>query len=659
MDDDSDRSRREFIAEGEELLDSLGVDLVELNARGARARPELINKIFRDVHSLKGLAGMLGFEAVSSLAHLLEETLDGLRMGRLIIDASLIEMVGEALDSLRGLVAGGEADADAVDASRKISARIQSFSGNRVASTMPLLLASLGLDDQTRRSLTEYEEHRLAENAGQGRAIYLVRVLFDFADFEEGLRSLTRALGESGEVVSTLPGIDPDGGSGIAFRLLFASELGEEALQALAGADANVEVLRRQGSASASRSAVPEHAAQPLSPTVRVDVDTLDHMLNLVGELIVAKGRMHDLSQQLKNHQDRRSSVDLTSLTRSIERKLDELHRSLVRVRMVAMGQLFSRVVRSSRKLAGDLGKEVEVTVEGESTELDKRLVELLADPLLHLLRNSIDHGIEPSAERTASGKPATGRITLRAFPQGNSVIVEVSDDGRGIDVDAVRSIAVSRGLFLPTDDPDEERLLAVLFSPGFSTTTEVTDVSGRGVGLDVVKQNIEQLRGTIDVLTVRNQGTTFRIVLPITLATMPALIVREGGERFAIPMAATVELFHPSAEGFADSVRRSSFDFRGQTLPLLRLDDLVGQPQRVRAERGFVLITRSADRSTGILIDAVESQQEILIKSTGGRLKNVRGIAGATELREGEVMLVLDLPALVADSSSRVADVS
>jgi len=663
MTKEDDRAKDEFTSEAEELLDTLSRDLVEFESQGRDVRPEVINKIFREVHSLKGLAGMLGFGEISELSHSLEDMLDRLRMGKIEITKELIDLLYDAVDSLNRLVIGiNDPTMGGLVDITGLTRRIHQLATNQPHRANEDPFADLTLDEQTKKSLTEYEEHRLLENVRARNHILAVEVRFDFADFDERLRALTETLSKAGEVISTLPAIDGSGGTGIAFRLLYGSMLGEEAVALLVPAG-QVLSLRKQevplaGSASeATAIEGPEEdlSLRSISQTVRVDISKLDHVMNIVGELIIEKTQLDSLARSLHQgealQQARITAHELTKIARNLERKLNELQRSVIETRMVPVGQIYSKLSRTVRKVARELNKEIELVLRGEDTELDKVMVEELTDPLMHIIRNALDHGIEPAEERVGKGKNPIGRVTLNAYQQGNSVVIDVTDDGRGIDPDVVRKAAVKRNLIAQHDPFDQQRAYETLFTPGFSTAAVVSEISGRGVGLDVVKRNLQELKGSIDILSVPGQGTTFRIMLPITLAIIQALIVRAAGEQFAIPLTSVEESLRIYSRDIRTVERREVFTLRDFTLPLLRLADafhLDSDRDESPDAKWFVVVTRSGDKVAGILVDELVRQQEVVIKSIGERLKTIPGIAGATEVGEGEIVLVIDVGTLI-----------
>ncbi len=504
---EDERAREEFTSEAEELLEALSSGIVELESQGDEVRPELVNKIFREVHSLKGLAGMLGFTDISELSHNLEDMLDRLRMGKITINRQVIDVLFDAADTLNRLVMAihDSQMEDLVDL-KGLSTRIHQVISIEHAEKADTLLDEVDLDEHTRRSLTEYEEHRLRENLRKPRNVFSIELSFDFATFDEKLRAATGALTDSGEVISTLPAIDASGaGNGIAFRLLYGTELDASAVQQKLP-EASVSSLRKgKGSGSAGQAGAAEApeedvSLRSMSRTVRVDIGKLDAVMNIVGELIVEKTHLETLARGAGGQADRAGAHELTKIGRNLDRKLADLQRSVIEIRMVPVGQIYTKLARTVRKVARELGKEIELTLRGEETELDKMMVEELSDPLMHIIRNAIDHGIEPKEERIRLGKPPVGKVTLEAYQKGNSVVIDVRDDGRGIDAEAVRRVAVAKGVLRPNEAIDQQRAVEMLFTAGFSTAATVSEISGRGVGLDVVKKNLQELKGTIEV---------------------------------------------------------------------------------------------------------------------------------------------------------------
>ncbi|HYO79535.1 MAG TPA: chemotaxis protein CheA [Thermoanaerobaculia bacterium] len=675
---EDDRAREEFTSEAEELLDTLSRDLVEFESQGANVRPELVNKIFREVHSLKGLAGMLGFGDISELSHSLEDMLDRLRMGKIEVSKELIDLLYDSVDSLNRLVISinDPSLAGLVDMNH-LTSRIHQIITRQPLRAAEDPYAELTLDEQTKKSLTEYEEHRLLENVRAGKHILSLEMTFDFSDFDERLRAITSNLSEAGEVISTLPAIPSGNINGIAFRLLYGSTLDVAAVQILAPV-ASVSSLRKAALAPAApiaatagapalEAVAPEEelSLRSLSQTVRVDISKLDHVMNIVGELIIEKTQLETLTRAVAQgsgpQQARLTSHELGKISRNLDRKLNELQKSVIEIRMVPVGQIYAKLSRTVRKTARELNKEIELVLRGEDTELDKMMVDELTDPLMHIIRNALDHGIEPADERRASGKNPVGRVTLNAYQQGNSVVLDVTDDGRGIDPERIRKVAVKRGLIGEKEVVDQQRAHELMFTAGFSTAVEVSEISGRGVGLDVVKKNIQDLKGTIDVITRIGTGTTFRISLPITLAIIQALIVEAGGEKFAIPLSAVEESLRIYTRDIKTVERKEVFTLRDFTLPLLRLSDAFGlddDHDHGPDTKWFIVVTRAGEKTVGMLVTALVRQQEVVIKSIGERLKAIPGIAGATEIGESEIVLVVDVGSLIDHFGGRARDI-
>ncbi len=681
---DDDRTKQEFISEAEELLDELGRDLRAFDAAGGNVRPEVVNKIFRGVHSLKGLAGMLGFSAISELSHALEDLLDRLRLGKISIDAALTDLLFDCVEGLGKQIAavsiGGEYEFDATSLLKRISDAVT----KKQESVEKDPFSQIRLDEQTLRSLTEYEEHRLRDNIRKGKEVLAISVAYDFATFDRDLRSLTEKLTETGEVVSTLPSMDGGGANAIAFRLLYGTDLAAEAVRALVPDGAQVTDLRAAAKEAPAPAATPSSAARVESPeapataapqkpiereegeaslrslsqTVRVDIGKLDRVMNIVGELILEKSNLEALARRLEAEAGSRRG-EVRKMIRNFDRKLDDLQKSVIDVRMVPVGQIYTKLSRAVRKIAKESGKEIALDLRGEETELDKAMVEELTDPLLHIIRNAIDHGIESPEKRVAAGKAPEGKIVVSAYQRGNAVVIDVRDDGRGIDPEKIVQLARKKGIVGPDETVAPERAFDIIFMAGFSSADKVSEISGRGVGLDVVRKNLASLKGSVRVSSVIGEGTIFEVELPITLAIIQALVVQCAGQIYAIPLTSVTESLRIRATEIQTVETREVFYLRDFTLPLVRLDRIFDLPRDGDPEKMFVVVARIAEKSVGIVVDALIRQREIVIKSIGDRLKNLPGIAGATELGENELVLVVDVASLIerySSSSGRTA---
>jgi two-component system chemotaxis sensor kinase CheA len=692
------RPLEDFLAEATESVDALSRELLVLDRAGGDADPERVNALFRAAHSLKGLAAMFGVVDVAELAHAMEDVLDAIRLGKVAPSRTVIDALLDGLDvvgaRLRALSAadGGEVRAEP-ERIAAVKHALAAALERRAAVSSGDPLDALGLPPSVRQVLTEYEEHRLRENVLRGRGLAKVRAAFALADFDVRLSALAQALKEGGEVVSTLPSSEPDP-AGIAFDLIVATDADDEALAARAklhgatvsrlGApppEPKARGKKRRAKVAPAEVQAPqpvrreeprppppersraedEGSLRSLGHTVRVDIAKLDRLMNVVGELVLVRTNLQRLSEALlRAGTDRAIGAELLREQRQFERRLDELQDGLLEVRMVPLEQIFDKLARLVRKLARDAGKEIELAVAGGDVELDKLIVEELSDPLMHLIRNSIDHGIEAPDVRQAQGKSRRGTLRLTAAQRGNHVLIEVSDDGAGIDEARVREVAAARGL-LPRSKLDElprRDLLGLLFEPGFSTAREVSALSGRGVGLDVVKTNIANLSGLIDVRSEPGQGTSFAVTLPITLAIVRALLVGVAGRTFALPLASVLEIVSIDPAEVATLERREVITLRGATLRLVRLArhfELSEAAVPVRRKLYVVVVGIAAER-VGLAVDVLVGQQDVVVKPLGAMLDPVRGIAGATDLGNRRTVLVLDVGAIVEEVLQRRA---
>ncbi|CAM9101840.1 unnamed protein product, partial [Discosporangium mesarthrocarpum] len=697
------KDHHEFVAEAEEILERMFEDLAELHDQrhgsAVEVEPELVNQIFRSAHSLKGLAGMFGLDAISELSHRLEDILDGLRLGKVAFDSPAVELLDEGVSLLATLMTRlerGEANGDdEAEMARTFVTQIDAA----IAAPAPVAtdeLETLDLDPSLLRALTEYEEHRLRENLRRGRHLALVDSTFEIIAFEEGLSELSAAVREVGEVVSTLPSPGDAPESQIRFSLLVATEIDAQRLAARLE-DPSVEVRSvREGDASveapvAAAGPVPASppesdpsaaptpptpegpmptASEPLPPsgaagseapeieslrsisdTVRVDIRKLDELMNLVGELVIQRNSIASVAQRLiEDAATARIGGELLKTHKALDRKLKELQTGVLDVRMVPLRQIFEKLSRVVRRLRRDLGKDVDLEFKGADTELDKLIVEQLVDPLVHIVRNAFDHALEPPEERTAAGKDPRGRITVSAFQRGNHVVIEVEDDGRGMDPEAIRQKAISRGLISAADVLSEKEVLNFVFEAGLSTAERVSSTSGRGVGMDVVRSNLAEMGGMVDLSSTPGHGTTVTITLPITLAIIQALIVGVREERFAIPLNSVLETMIVEPEQIGRSEGREVLNLRGEPLLLRRLGEEFEIPFGGPDERQFVVVLGMGEQRLGLLVDRLEGQQDTVIKPIKGPLRQIRGIAGATELGDRGAILVIDVSAIVGD---------
>lgn len=705
----SGKENVEFVAEAEEIVERMFEDLGALQdqRQGAgEVDPDLVNQIFRSAHSLKGLAGMFGIATIGDLAHRLEDILDGLRLGRIPVDSPAIALLDDGvvlLARLMGRLDQPDADGEGAEATRIFLAQVDDALVEPEAADVDAL-AGLDLDPSLLRALTEYEEHRLRENLRRGRHLALVDSVFEIATFEEGLAEVTTAVREVGEVVSTLPSPGDAPESQIRFSLLVATDVdaahlaerldlpdarvtlvkegeasGPDAAEPSSGGVAGVAEASGAGASRGEGAVAPDAAAdaseavpadepvavspptagaggetpslRSISETVRVDIRKLDELMNLVGELVIQRNAIAGIAQRLlETPATARLGSELSKTHKTLDRKLKDLQTGVLDVRMVPLRQIFEKLSRVVRRLRRDLGKDVDLEFRGSDTELDKLIVEQLVDPLVHLVRNAFDHALEPAEEREALGKPSIGRIVVSALQRGNHVVIEVEDDGRGMDLEAIRAKAIARGLIGEQDSLTEKELLNLAFEAGLSTAEQLSATSGRGVGMDVVRSNLAGMGGMVDIASRPGRGTTVTITLPITLAIIQALIVGVGDERYAIPLNSVLETLVVEPDEIAHSEGREILNLRGEPLLLRRLAEEFELPGAARDERQFVVVLGMGEQRLGLLVDRLEGQQDAVIKPIKGPLQQIRGIAGATELGDRGAILVIDVSAIVAD---------
>ncbi len=666
------KAEQEFVSEAEEILERMREDYADLDdqrAAGGEVDPDLINRLFRSAHSLKALAGMFGLESIQDLAHHLEEILDGLRLGRVSMDSPFVGLIDEAIRTFANLlesVGDEEALAAFNEPVEDLANRIKA-SAKEVAADSEL--QSLEIDDALLRTLTEYEEHRLRENIHRGRHIMLIGSTFEIMSFDEGLSEFSDSVREVGEVLSTLPAPGETPESQIRFSLLVASDLSVvELTEALDFSDADVQsvwegtpAVEATSEPSASESAPQAPVAAELeslrsiSETVRVDIRKLDELMNLVGELVIQRASIGQIAARLTaQSQNAQIGAELSKIHKSLDRNLKGIQSAVLEVRMVPMRQVFDKVSRVVRSLRRELQKNVRLEVAGADTELDKLIVEELVDPLMHIVRNAIDHGIESVEERLTAGKDAQGCIKINAFQRGNHVVISVSDDGKGIDRAALLSRAESLGLVSAGTELSDREVLNLIFLPGLSTQLEVSETSGRGVGMDVVRENVTALGGAVEVESIPGRGSMISMTLPITLAIIQSLIVSVGEHRFAIPINAVHETLLIDTSEIQRSEGRKILNLRGDALLLRSLAEEFELGVSESSEKQFAVIVGLGEQRIGLLVDRLDGQQDTVIKPIQGPLKNVRGFAGATELGNQDAVLIVDVLSLLEDALSR-----
>jgi two-component system, chemotaxis family, sensor kinase CheA len=664
VDESMGKAVKDFLAEAEEILDQLSLDLVSLSdcADGGECSPDLVNSVFRAAHSLKGLAGMFGFSEIAELGHHLENLLDALRLGRVELSQLVVSSLFEATELLGTLVRNaGEPGGAPVDLSG-VKQRISDCLTGEAKQGKTSPLSHLNLPDRVLSSMTEYEEHRLLENVKKGRRIYSIRVSLLLATFDSELMELTELLKQAGEVISTLPSASGGLESGIDFELLFGTELSTSELSSLVerehlsvtrlGEETELPVpldedfhpaLALEGSVT----------AKSMSRTVRVDIGKLDQLMNIVGELVLSHSMISEVAVRMRRDGLLAPAQELGKAAKGLEKKLSELQKGVMEIRMIPVGQLFEKMSRIIRKISREQGKKVELKLYGADTELDKLIIEDISDPVMHIVRNSIDHGIESPERRVALGKDEKGTITLSSFQKGNHVVIQVDDDGGGIDVARVKQKARDLGVLGPLEDVTDREALDFIFLPGFSTTDTVSEISGRGVGMDVVRTNIAALSGMIDLENHPGQGTRVTITLPITLAIIKALIISTAGRTYALPITSVLESILVEKGEIRTVERKEVIQLREATLPLLRLSEFFQlSGAKAPPDSFYVVVVGVAEKRLGLVVDDLLGQQDIVIKSIGETFAAFRGISGAADLGDQRTILVLDVGSVIGEAT-------
>lgn len=648
-----------FNAEARELLQTLNQALLALEDHPDNL--ESVQELFRATHTLKGMAATMGFDQMALLSHQMESVLDKIRQGKQEISVSLVDLLFSCFDALEDMLerisAGKEAKVDLSSLLGKLKAEEKSTGrkGAKKAATSRKGAKKAAVPKKEARELTIDERKVLEESREKGQESFKIKVSLEKSCVLRGVRAhlVLKRLATIGEVVRTTPSAQDleDGEFEFDFEMIFVSSESKEKIKALVEDVFEVETVevspfaleegKKVAEATTLLAGAPPkiHQAQ----TVRIGIDRLDNLMNLVGELVIDRARLQGAASGYE-------SGELSEALDQLEMITSSLQMEVMQVRMVPVGQIFDRFPRMVRDVAHDLGKQIDFIIEGKEIELDRAILDEISDPLVHLLRNAVGHGVESPQERRKADKPEKGRINLSARKEKDHVVIEVADDGCGVDPKMVRKKAVESG-FISKEEADnlgEKETIELICHPGFSMAGKTTSLSGRGVGVDAVKAKIEALGGSLEIKTQVGQGSKFILRLPLTLAIIKALLVEVNQQVYAIPLTSVAEIVKIGKDEVKKVRNREALLLHGQVVPLLRLGEVFGQSSKSCQGTFPVVIVEMGEKRTGMAVDAVVGEQEIVIKPLTGILKGVKGLGGATILGDGEVALIVDVRSLI-----------
>lgn len=683
-----------FLDESNEHLQTLSDQLIILEKEPDNS--DTINEIFRAAHSLKGMAGTMGYKRMQNLTHDMENVFSEVRNGNMEVNSNLVDVLFQCLDALETYVDNiRETQDEGTDDNEPIIKALNAFiasegKGNAAPAAKkeeaPAATASAAPADDKDMPLADFEKNAVNEALKKNLHVYKIKVSVDENCILKAARAFLvfKNLEGHGDIIKSEPSVQDieDEKFDFDFSIIVVTEekydniialiknvseikdaAGQEITQPFPEEQTEEAKEEKKETSAVLQTAKPA-AAKPaakkpastgktsgsVSHTVRVDIEKLDVLMNLVSELIIAKNGLVSASH-VEGDEAAALNQSFTEQIEYLERVTTNLHESVMKVRMMPIESVFSRFPRMIRDLNKKLGKKMELYMSGEDTELDRTVIDEIGDPIMHLLRNSADHGLESAEIRKERGKSEVGSIFLDAFQEGNNVVIEVRDDGNGIDTEKVKAKAVEKGTITQeqADVMTDKEAIDLLFRPSFSTAEKVTDVSGRGVGLDVVKSKIEALGGDVEVKTKYGEGSTFSIRLPLTLAIIQALMVKLGDEKYAISLGSieTIEDIPVSDIKYVHA--KEVIHLRGNVIPLIRLRDLLdvpGEPEE--SENITVVVVRKGDKQAGLVVDSLIGQMEIVIKSLGKYIRINKMISGATILGDGSVALIIDANTLV-----------
>lgn len=664
-----------FIEESQEHLQSLNQSLLGLESNPDDVK--LLNEIFRVAHTIKGMAGTMGFTTMMSLTHEMENVLDSLRNGEIKVNSHMIDILFECLDYLETSIdsisnSGKEPETGINHLKDKLKSLNEDNSSNKKSKDG-------NKDEESQKdnyiedfSFNQYDEELVRKALKEGMRVYKIKIVLAKGCMLKSARAFIvfKTLEEYSEIFKSSPKVEDieDEKFDREFKVaVVASEDKNVIIKDIESISEIEDIVieevidSNEGAKDVEEIAVADIDNEELTDktdyyhdlsikkpkvgkTVRVDINRLDNLMNLVSELIIIKTRLEGIEIES-------GDLNMTEAVEYLERITTSLHDAVMKVRMVPIERVFNRFPRMVRDLSKELGKEIALTMTGEETELDRTVIDEIGDPLIHLIRNSIDHGIESKEERVKINKSIDGKLFLKAYQDGNSVVIEVEDDGKGINTNKIKNKIIDTGLVTKSeaDELNNNEIIDFLFKPGFSTSASVSDLSGRGVGLDVVKTKIESLGGNVEVESIINCGSKFIIRLPLTLAIIQALLVNLGTEKYAIPLNSIKEITSIKAENIKNVQGQEVLLYRENVLPIIRLANILDVKNHNEQQEYITLVVvKKGEKNSGLVVDSLIGQHEIVIKSLGKYLGNIKAIAGATILGDGQVALIIDTNSII-----------
>jgi len=666
---------QDFLVESFELVEKLDEDLVELESRPDDL--ELLNGIFRVAHTIKGASSFLNFDVLTHLTHHMEDVLNKARHGELSITPEIMDVILESVDLMKALLEKirDTSSDDGIDVSEVVAKLDRITGGDGVVET-PASVSEQNEAQEEEQQPEQTQEEEVAESCSSEEdeidyenmspeeiEAEIERLLAQRQEEDRKKREAKKKKQQSQSQEQSEEKKEQPKEESPAPAPVVKEEPKKEPSSPQPKQQTQKQEAPKKEQPKASAAAPAKKSASTVEQTIRVDVKRLDHLMNLIGELVLAKNRLIKINNDVEERYEGEEFLEeLTQVVSIVSIVTTDLQIAVMKTRMLPVGKVFNKFPRMIRDLSRELNKKIELVIEGEDTELDKSIVEEIGDPLVHIIRNSCDHGIEPPEERIAKGKPETGTVELKAYNEGNHIVIQINDDGKGLDPDALKNKALEKGIITEkeADSMSEKEAYSLIFKPGFSTAAQVTNVSGRGVGMDVVKTNIEKLNGIIEIDSELGKGTSIKLKIPLTLAIIQALLVGVQEESYAIPLASVLETVRISIEEIYTVENKSVMRLRDEVLSLVHIGDIF-EVERImdNGDHAYVVVLGLGANKLGLIVDSLIGQEEIVIKSLGEYLKGIQGIAGATIRGDGGVTLIVDVVALMDIAKNVKSNVS